>query len=269
MAIDINAKKLAVMEGEEWEPGLPLSPNYLGRGDRQTLLGGYPGVLWLSADAISFVDEVHIAGGANGGTTPAMDTSSADFLVATIGDYPGGAFTSLTDSEGNTWTALTARSDGSDVRTRIFYCVNPITSTAHTFTVAGTGDYPTLSVAAFIFTNTPTFDVENGSAGASPEATGEVTPTGANNLVISCCSFGATATPSVNESMKLVYAQTWVNANNMGGSLAYKIQTATTAINPEWTASGSTAVAVAVFKDVAADGTKFSWWAWQTFGQSL
>jgi hypothetical protein len=50
----------------------------------------------------------------------------------------------------------------------------------------------------------------------------------------------------------LVYAKTWVNTSNMGGSLAYKIQTAATAINPEWTASGSTAVAVAVFKDVSA-----------------
>jgi hypothetical protein len=253
VAIDTNAKKLAVMEGDEWEPGLPLSPNYLGRGDRQTLLGGYPGVLWLSGDAISFVDEVHKAGPSTGGTTPAMDTTGADLLVATVGDYAGGSFTGLTDSAGNTWTTLTVRTDGANSRTRILYCVNPVTAVDHTFTVAGTS-YPTLSVASFIFTNTPTFDVENGAAGDSPEATGSVTPTGANNLVISCCSFGATATPSVNESMKLVYAQTWVDLSNMGGSLAYKIQTAATAINPEWTASGSTAVAVAVFKDVSAGG---------------
>jgi hypothetical protein len=252
VAIDTNAKKLAVMEGDEWEPGLPLSPNYLGRGDRQTLLGGYPGVLWDSADAISFVDEVHVAGGVNGGTTPAMDTSEADFLVATIGDYAGGTFNSLTDSGGNTWTALTVRSDGANSRTRILYCVNPTVAVGHTFTVDGLANYPTLSVAAYIFTNTPTFDVESGSAGASPEATGEVTPTGANNLVVSCASHGETATPSVNSSMTLVYAKTWVNTSNMGGSLAYKIQTAATAINPEWTASGSTAVAVAVFKDVSA-----------------
>lgn len=49
--IDTTNEKLSLMEGEVWEPGLPLSPSTLGQDDRQQLLWGYPGILWEEAAA--------------------------------------------------------------------------------------------------------------------------------------------------------------------------------------------------------------------------
>ena len=56
MAIDTNDEKLALMEWDQvWEPGLPLDEaSGFDQGDRQQLLWGYPGVLWLAAATIDY-----------------------------------------------------------------------------------------------------------------------------------------------------------------------------------------------------------------------
>lgn len=51
MAIDTNAKKLAIMEWDEvYEPGIPLSPGAapFSQGEKQNFLWGYPGILWAA-----------------------------------------------------------------------------------------------------------------------------------------------------------------------------------------------------------------------------
>lgn len=49
MAITSINEKLAVMEMDNvLEPGLPILPGVLGQDDRQQLLWGYPGVLWIT-----------------------------------------------------------------------------------------------------------------------------------------------------------------------------------------------------------------------------
>lgn len=44
--------KLALIDmGDVWMEGLPVSSDGLGQGDKQQLLWGYPGVLWLDPKA--------------------------------------------------------------------------------------------------------------------------------------------------------------------------------------------------------------------------
>ena len=55
MAIDTNDEKLALMEWcLPWEPGLPLDEAAgFDQGDKQQLLLGYPGILWISTTAVA------------------------------------------------------------------------------------------------------------------------------------------------------------------------------------------------------------------------
>ena len=74
----------------------------------------------------------------NNATTSAIDTTGATLLVALIVTDTGGG--TMSDSKGNTWTALTAHSGGTTVTGQLFYVSNPTVGSGHTFT-------PTISSA--------------------------------------------------------------------------------------------------------------------------
>ena len=55
MAIDTTNEKLALIRFQQvWQPPLPISSDGIGQDDKQSLLWGYPGILW----AIPAVGEV-------------------------------------------------------------------------------------------------------------------------------------------------------------------------------------------------------------------
>jgi len=50
MAIDTINEKLALLEYDEvYQPGIPISADGLDQADKQQLLWGYPGILWVAA----------------------------------------------------------------------------------------------------------------------------------------------------------------------------------------------------------------------------
>lgn len=178
------------------------------------------------------------ASGSSTFTSSGINTSGATLLVANITYFNSNATGQLTDSLGNTWTAL-PRQFNSDTAGQLFYCSNPTVGSGHTFTVTN-GAFSSLQVAAFsgVIQLAP-LDVSAGSASsASSVQAGSVTPTNANSLVIAAIAFrntvsltgigsGFTITDTVNPGSVIA------------GSLAYLIQTSATAENPTWTLSGS------------------------------
>jgi hypothetical protein len=207
--------------------------------------------------AYALVTHLEAVPGANGGTSAAADTTGADLLVIHVASFA--AASGVSDSKGNTWTALTEHSVGSRF-SRFWYAKNATVGTGHTFTVSGTGIYPHLAVAAFSGSNTTApADQQNGATGSGVTslATGSVTPAEDNELVVAgLCGFDP-VTPTINSSFTATDTEPSAGGSNMTGGLAYKVQTTATAVNPTWSwnASDSAAVSIASFKAGGGDTT--------------
>lgn len=198
-----------------------------------------------------------------GFTTGAIDTTGANLLIAHMGNYAtaGAGYPAsepVTDSKGNTWTALTIHPapSGGNV-SRIWYAKNATVGSGHTFTASGNGLYPALCVAAFSGADTASpFDVENGGAGASgspPQSIGSITPTLNGELIIAGMSeyTSFVGTFSINAGMTVIEDQLFRSGQNFGSRLAYLIQGGKAAINPawNWTSGGDQrAYSIAAFK---------------------
>ncbi len=202
--------------------------------------------------AYAIVASVKATPGENGGATAGIDTTGADFLVMVVSIFNQTALlANISDSKGNDWEELTNYHAGlCDVR--IFYVINPTVGSGHTFTFTQSGTFPFIAAAAFSGANTSTpFDQETGAAGGTP---GSITPSEDNELLITTEGDLTGLTPSVDGGFTLAEVQAFGSGVNVGGALAYLIQTTATAANPTWTAGGgSTVSAMACFK--AASGT--------------
>ena len=211
--------------------------------------------------SIALLTHVSAQPGLNGGTTGAIDTSGANFLVVIISDYSAAALGTLSDSKSNTWTALTTYQDGGvNSRTKIYYSINPTVGSAHTFTYTGSALYPTIMAASFsgVDTTAP-FDVENGEASSVPATSsqpGSVTPSQNNELLVFGVCLGASTTNYSDDIGTPIENMNWNGGVANGGAMDYQIQTTATARNPtwSWTTSSPHANSIATFKAAAGGG---------------
>lgn len=219
--------------------------------------------------AIAFVvstSAVAVAGGAI--TTPAIDTSGANFLVATVDAFNGvNPIGNVTDSKGNTWANLTTHvSNGGNVSGFIAYVKNATVGSGHTFSFGTTATFPGICVAAYSGVDvTAPFDQQNGAdnVAASTGQPGTITPSAAGALVIACAQYlDATNVASVNGSFILQENQASdATATHVGSSLAYLIQTSAAAANPTFTATaaGSSRQWLGIASFLAATGGATTW----------
>jgi len=176
------------------------------------------------------------AAGANGATTSAIDTSTAKLIVIAIA-YNNGVSPTISDSAGNTWTALTATSDGSTRSTRLYYVLGPTTSATHTFTLGGTSILGAITVTAWAATGaTVSFDKEVGghafgTAITVGGASVGVTPANNDSLIVTGFGFGAVASSAAaSGGWTLATNQDGAGGTNFGVGQLYQIQTTATAI---------------------------------------
>lgn len=194
------------------------------------------------------------AGGSlfGGGTSTAVDSTGANLIVAAVCNIGGVSFS---DSKANGWTALTTRSNGA-VTVTLVYCINPTVGAGHTFSVAGTA--ATVSVQGFNDSmGTPTFDVENGSAGGTGGTTsyqgGSITPANANSLIVSGVMGGGDSQTAytVDSGLTIGAAFNNIPSTSLESESAYLFQSVAAAINPLWSWTGGTGnygVSTAAFK---------------------
>lgn len=192
----------------------------------------------------------------NGGTTGSINTTGANLIVVGVSDYRVSGFPTVSDNKSNSYTSLTPSDDGVTCRATLFYVASPTVGSGHTFTVAGTGIYASIFVAAFSGMAGSPFDVENGNATASPWdtlATGSVTPSQAASVVASVISWNIvpdSGSMSVGSSYIITDQLQTSNGNYLGGAFAYKILSSASAQNPVWDYSEtppSGAAAIAAF----------------------
>ena len=215
--------------------------------------------------AIALVTSTSVGGSSSGNTTSAIDTTGSNLLVLVL-TYYGTSVPVISDNKSNVWIALTDKGSVSLRHTCIYYCASPVVGTGHTFTMAMVASYPTLHVAAFSGAHARPFDVENGTDGgagtATSQVTGNVTPAQSNCLVIAGVANEGSAM-SIDSSFSLLTSLNNSPGLNIGGALAYQIQTTPTYRNPAWawtTASYNSAV-IAVFRAAPAAGLTKNYYA--------
>jgi len=174
-------------------------------------------------------------------TTGSINSSGATLLIVALADRATGSHT-ISDSKGNTWTALTGRTGGSLSQQTLYYCLSPTVGSGHTFSsTCGAASYPALAVTAW--NGVSGFDK---SAGASSTTqAGSITPAQNNSLII----FHATAlTDAVSVSSGFTLHQNIVqHGNNYTIGLSYLIQATASAINPTISPSAFWGVTQACF----------------------
>jgi hypothetical protein len=176
------------------------------------------------------------AGALNGATTSAIDTTGAKLLVIALA-YNNGITPTISDSAGNTWTALTATSNGSTRSTRLYYCINPTVSATHTFTFGPASVLGSVVVSAWSASGNVAFDREvgghaNGSGVTVAGASVGVTPANNNSLLVNAFGFGASAvTASAGSGWTLIDAQNGAASTNFGVGSLYQVQTTAATID--------------------------------------
>lgn len=179
----------------------------------------------------------------NGVTTSAINTTGADVIFAAVSDFDDAAEAVLTDSKGNSWTFTSATAVEPDTRIRIAYCINPVVGVGHTFTLTGTGSFPSLSVAAFSGVGATPIDQQAGAAttlsGATSIQPGSVTPSEDDELIVTAFSGLPPANVAINSSFIIAAQIPALVPLFFGSAIAYKIQTAAGAENPTWSWSGT------------------------------
>lgn len=189
-------------------------------------------------------------GASTGATTTGFDTTGANLIVVAL-SFDGGSTPTLSDSKGNTWTALTL--GAGSPRARLYYCQAPSVGSGHTFSISGTNTFGSVNVQAFSGAIVSPFDVENTAAGTStsPQA-GSITPGFNNELVVAATATGNGNINSIDGGFTSTNPVNYLASNHYGIGIAYLIQTTAAAANPTWTlsVSGGWAARIASFRSV-------------------
>ncbi len=194
-------------------------------------------------------------GGAGGATTGAFDSSTADLIVLSESAYAPSGSGTISDSLGNTWTPLTVQSDGTEALNRLYYCVNPTVGVSHTFTT--TAQFVTLCAHAFSGAAASPLDQESGTTGTGTSLQpGSLTPSQSGCLVFTGHTATSGSSAPVIPSGFTGLTEPYTGGTNEGGGGAYEIQTTATAVNPNWSWTGSahSAATMAIFLPAAGGG---------------
>ena len=206
--------------------------------------------------AIAYVAGVSSGTNSGGTTSAGVDTTGADLLVMVVCYFSGAAAPTVSDSKGNTWTALTAvqsTGGGANNKTQIYYAKNPTVGSGHTFTASGASSFASLTAAAYSGCDTAApFDQQNGTADSTQP--GSVTPTQDNELVVTGLGGDVATYTSVNGGFTLRNSVGVSAGNYFGTGLADLVQTTAAAANPTWTVNSVTnsGNVIATFKAAAA-----------------
>lgn len=188
-------------------------------------------------------------GGVNSASTTTTSSINAKLIVLTIQSYSLGAFPTVSDNIGNTWTLVGSAQGSSAARISTFYCINPTTSAAHTFAVNAGSGYPSISVNLFSGASF-TFGSFNSNTGGNLTSItpGSITPSSSNNLIITAVNYWTSGTPNSITDGFIITNSIPPTANTLAGSTAYKVNSSAT--NPTWAwtgGSGDTAAMITCF----------------------
>lgn len=194
-------------------------------------------------------------------TSPPLNTLGADLLVMATSGWIYATLPYPTDSEGNSWFGgaqgnpfcwefipFGQPGDFYCQQALIWFCRNPTTSAAHTFTQTSTSIFPlrpSVHVMAFrgvsqdTFPNNPVdqapvYNLTDGAKTMSISSA-SLTPIENNCLVVSFLSnFKYRTEPLTAGALPIIGEVNPVTDQTFGGALTYQIQTTATPFQPTW-----------------------------------
>lgn len=198
----------------------------------------------------------HTAAGSpdtNAVTTSAIDTTGGHLIVLSVAN--GNATDTPTDNKGNTYTLATGTTFSGDTG-QLWYNLNAVTGTGHTWTYGSAGSFPSICAAVFSETGSA-LDQTNNNVGldVSSLQPGSITPTQSGETIVTGVAHSATSgTNSINQSFTISDTSLQTNGANNGVAEAYLEQGAAAAVNPTWTGLGGVYLiaTIASFKITAA-----------------
>lgn len=176
---------------------------------------------------------LNFANGNSAGTANATLNTTGSNLIAVF----AGANVSpiCSDSQNNTWNQIALTSS---TVSRIFYCINPVTSANHVINVGNS--YVTFIVAAFHYNGSGTLFLDQTSSGVATPPTiqlGAITPSSANSLVITGAGNGYQPFTAIDSDFSIIDLITYSAAWQVAA--AYYVTSNTTSLAPTWTFSGN------------------------------
>lgn len=204
-------------------------------------------------------------GGINGGTTAAVDSTTAKTLVLAA-TYASTATITISDSVGLTWTAGTERTQGS-MKMRMYYAQNPTGSASHTVTVSGTGSASAITVSGYSgsYTGGDPLQAQQGGAATGATVAGvgsaDLVPTTADNFIVAAVSHSAAITGFAAQAGFASAGQiAFAGGSNFGVGAVWKAQSAATTIPnstvvSQWTTAVDVCVASMAFRAESAGPT--------------
>ena len=190
----------------------------------------------------------HIAGVyVNGnGSSAAINVVGATLFIGSVSYSPGSlGATPISDSQSNTWidVGTTYQSGGNPRAVRVFYCINPSTSSSQTFRT-NTASYGSLAVETFACNGTPSFFNQTGQGNFSDSSpgngfqAGSLSPSTPNDLFAFTLGLGGSNGTSVDSGFT---AGVRDNGSSIcAGVFCYKIKSSdSSAENPTWTNSAN------------------------------
>lgn len=212
--------------------------------------------------AFSLVVSTKAEGALYGSTTPGVNTTGADLIVAAMAGGINSAAI-ISDNKSNTWTTIvTSGAVDGNGKVRMWYCLAPTVGTGHTFTV-GTGASPGINsgIVVMAFSGaaassaldqyTSNFSTSSATTGTP----GSITPTENNELIVFAGPCGGNTTTFSGTSLGVVQETiTGTSGVDYSIGIGYYAQSTAAAINPTmtWSSTTSWAAAIASFKGVAA-----------------
>ncbi len=213
---------------------------------RVPVVGGTPSLI-AHADA---------ADNANVGfaTTSSATTTGANLIVVHVAWFSLSTPTAVvSDSKGNTWSPLTASVSDATWSSQFFYCSSPTVGSGHTFTATAASASAVVTFQAWSNMSTSSvFDQQNGGTGVgtSSVATGSITPSQANTVVIVGYVANNSRTFSSFSDGTYTSSDTETGTGTGLGGMGYKVFTAASAQNITVNFSGNStnAAVIASFK---------------------
>jgi hypothetical protein len=177
-------------------------------------------------------------------TTGSIDTSGCTLLILGLTSFVTAASTAPTDSKSNVWQLVANRDPGGAgaARVEIWVCYRPIVGSGHTFSHNVTNSYPAITVYGYDIDFVPLIpDQANSNTNASTTtlATGSVTPTLNNELLITVATINNVGWSSIDGGFTINGNIVGITGQRFTHAMAYLVQTTATAANPTWTAAGS------------------------------
>jgi hypothetical protein len=214
--------------------------------------------------AFSHIVSVNASGNSNTVTSANVNTTGAKIICISVSYYTAGGALTISDSQGNTWIPLTAKTGAVNVViSKIYYCINPSVSATHNFTSVSSGGFSSINVSSFSAIGAVTYDVQSNSNTYTSLTSTNCTlkPTYNNSLIFtSCITWNGTSPISVNSGFTIGASNGFFGGLQFMNANGYLIQGTSASVTPQFTwttATNDEAQTIASFYEVSTQTSNF------------